>query len=159
MSALNGDREIRRSGTGVLTIGKEIGYDTTRLDEYGFEIGVKDFRVMLINPPVSFDCFYGEWDLSDVKSSSPPIGILSLASMIRKYGYNVRILDAHAEGLTIEQIIEEVGRFQPQVVGLTAMTVMISASAQIAEAVKKSNPDVTTIIGGVHVTAEPVETL
>ena len=43
MSALNGDREVKRSGTGVLTIGKEIGYDTTRLDEYGFEIGAKDF--------------------------------------------------------------------------------------------------------------------
>ena len=159
MSALNGDREIRRSGTGVLTIGKEIGYDTTRLDEYGFEIGAKEFRVILINPPVSFDCFYGEWDLSDVKSSSPPIGILSLASTIRKYGYDVKVLDAHAEGLTIDDIVKEVDSFQPHVIGLTAMTVMISASAKIAEAIKKHNPLITTIIGGVHVTAEPIETL
>jgi len=55
MSALNGDREIHRSGTGVLTIGKEIGYDNTPIDEYGFEYGVKNFNVMLINPPVSLD--------------------------------------------------------------------------------------------------------
>src|SRR3990167_2574928 len=140
MSSLHGDKEIHRSGTGVLTIGKEIGYDTTKIDDYGFEYGKKDFRIMLINPPVSFDCFYGEWDLSDVKSSSPPIGILSLASMIRKYGYNVRILDAHAEGLTIEQIVKEVDQFRPHIVGLTAMTVMISASAQIAKSVKESFP-------------------
>ena len=159
MSALNGDKEVRRSGTGVLVVGKDIPIETKRIDDYGFEYGAKDFRVMLINPPVSFDCFYGEWDLSDVKSSSPPIGILSLASTIRKYGYDVKILDAHAEGLTIEQIIEEVGKFQPQVVGLTAMTVMISASAQIAKAIKNNNSSITTVIGGVHVTAEPIETL
>src|SRR3990167_2106770 len=135
MSSLYGDREIKRSGTGVLTIGKEIGLDHTHVDDYGFEYGEKNFKVMLINPPVSFDCFYGEWDLSDVKSSSPPIGILSLAAMIRKFGYEVELLDAHAEGLTIEQIVKEVDSFQPQVVGLTAMTVMISASAQIAKAI------------------------
>lgn len=159
MSSLNGDREIRRSGTGVLTIGKEIGYDNSKVNDYGFEYGVKDIKVMLINPPVSFDCFYGEWDLSDVKSSSPPIGILSLAAMIRQYGYETKILDAHAEGLTIDQIVEEVNQFQPQVVGLTAMTVMISASAQIAKSIKEKHPEITTVIGGVHFTAEPNETL
>src|SRR3990167_3231770 len=99
MSSLFGDREIKRSGTGVLTIGKEIGYDNSHVDDYGFELGEKNVRVMLVNPPVSFDVFYGEWDLSDVKSSSPPLGILALASMIRKYGYNVRVVDAHADGL------------------------------------------------------------
>ena len=159
MSALNGDREVHRSGSGVLTIGKEIGYDNSRVDDYGFEYGKKDMKVMLINPPVSFDCFYGEWDLSDVKSSSPPIGILSLAAMIRKYGYDVKVLDAHADGLTIEQIVQEVVKFKPQVIGLTAMTVMISASAQIAKAIKEYDQSFVTIIGGVHVTAEPTETL
>ena len=52
MSALNGDREVRRSGTGVLTIGKEIGYDNSHVDDYGFEYGTKELRVMLFNPPV-----------------------------------------------------------------------------------------------------------
>ena len=105
MSSLHGDKEVHRSGTGVLTIGKEIGFDLKHIDEYGFEYGSKDLRIMLINPPVSFDMFYGEWDMSDVKSSSPPIGILSLASTVRKYGYQVKILDAHAEGLCMSNIV------------------------------------------------------
>ena len=159
MSSIHADREIKRSGTGVLTIGKEIGYDNSSVDDYGFEYGKKDLKVMLINPPVSFDVFYGEWDMSDVKSSSPPLGILSLASMIRKYGYQVKVIDAHAEGLTMEQIVKEVDSFHPQVVGLTAMTVMISASAEIAKKIKDHDPTITTILGGVHVTAEPGETL
>lgn len=159
MSSLNADKEVKRSGDGVLTIGKEIGYDEGHVDDYGFTTNKKDLKVILINPPVSFDIFYGEWDMSDVKSSSPPLGILSLASMIQRYGYDVKVLDAHAEGLTIDQIIDEIKDFQPEVVGLTAMTVMISASASIAKAVKEHNPNITTIIGGVHVTAEPIETL
>lgn len=159
MSSLYADREIKRSGQGVLTIGKEIGYDTGHIDEYGFEYGLKDLRIMLINPPVSFDAFYGEWDLSDVKSSSPPLGILSLASMIRKYGYLVKVLDAHAEGMNIPDIILEISKFKPDIIGITAMTVMVSAAAEIAKAVKKHSPRITTILGGVHVTAEPVETL
>ena len=159
MSSLYGDREIKRSGTGVLTIGKEIGYDTSHVDDYGFELGPKDLRVMLINPPVSFDVFYGEWDLSDVKSSSPPLGILALASMIRKYGYPVTVLDSHAEGYSISDIIREIKSFRPDVVGLTAMTVMISAAADIIKAVKEYDSSITTILGGVHVTAEPITTL
>jgi len=159
MSSLYGDREIKRSGTGVLTIGKEIGYDLSHVDDYGFETGEKDLRVMLINPPVSFDVFYGEWDMSDVKSSSPPLGVLALASMIRKYGYEVKVVDAHAEGFGISEILSEIKDFNPDVVGVTAMTVMISAAAEIAKAIKDYDSSIITILGGVHVTAEPIETL
>lgn len=159
MSSLFGDREIKRSGTGVLTVGKEIGMDLGHVDDYGFTYGPKETKVMLINPPVSFDLFYGEWDMSDVKSSSPPIGILSLASMIRKYGYEVCVVDAHAEGFAIGDILKKVGEFKPNVVGITAMTVMVDAAAAIFKAVKEYDNKITTILGGVHVTAEPIETL
>ena len=37
MSSLYADREIHRSGTGVLTIGKEIGYDESKMADYGFD--------------------------------------------------------------------------------------------------------------------------
>lgn len=159
MSSLHAGYELKRSGTGVLTIGKEIGYDEHHVDDYGFEVGAKDLRVMLINPPVSFDVFYGEWDLSDVKSSSPPLGILSLAGMARKYGYPVKVVDAHADGLDIPAILKLVEEFRPQVVCLTAMTVMVSAAAQIAQAVKQADPTILTFLGGVHATAEPTKTL
>ena len=159
MSSIYGDREIKRTGDGVLTIGKEIGFDTSQMSDYGFSKGKKSLRVMLINPPVSFDVFYGEWDMSDVKSSSPPLGILSLAGMIREYGYPVKVIDAHADGLTKPDIISLVKEFKPDVVGVTAMTVMITAAAEIFKAIKEYDNDITTVIGGVHVTAEPTRTL
>jgi len=159
MSSIYADREIKRSGTGVLTIGKEIGYDEGHVDDYGFSRDKKNMKIFLINPPVSFDIFYGEWDMSDVKSSSPPLGILSLSSILREHGYEVRIWDAHAEGSGMPGVITQVKDFQPDMVGVTAMTIMISAAAEIIKAVKEYDPSITTILGGVHVTAEPIETL
>ena len=159
MSSLFGDREVHRSGTGVLTVGKEIGLDQGSVDDYGFSMNPKSTKVMLFNPPVSFDLFYGEWDMSDVKSSSPPIGILCLASMLRKYGYPVIVVDAHAENLSADQIKNLIAKEKPDVVGITAMTVMISAAATIAQMAKEVDDSITTILGGVHVTAEPTKTL
>ena len=159
MSSLHGDREIRRSGTGTLTIGKEIGYEELPLAQMDFQKGAKDFRVLFINPPVDFSVFYADMDLSDTKSSSPPIGILHLASMAREYGYEVSLIDAHAEGLTIPQLLKRIAEYQPQVVCLTAMTIMIEASAQLAKAIKEVFPQTITMIGGVHLTAEPTKTL
>lgn len=159
MSSLNAGFEIKRTGTGTLTIGKEIGYDHAKLDELGFDMSPKDIRILFINPPVDFSVFYSDMDLSDTKSSSPPIGILHLASMARKYGYQIKMVDAHAEGLNIYDILTIVKEFKPNYVCLTAMTIMIDAAAEIAKALKIHHPEIITLIGGVHLTAEPTRTL
>jgi len=161
MSSINGDREIKRTGTGTLTIGREIGYEKVKLEDQEFYKAPKDINVLFINPPVDFKVFYPDesMDLSDTKSSSPPIGILHLASICREYGYNVRLIDAHAEGLDVSKIVSIVEEFKADVVCLTAMTIMIDAAAMIAKAIKDRYPHVVTIIGGVHVTAEPIKTL
>lgn len=159
MSSINGDREIKRSGTGTLTIGREIGYEKVNLEGLQFDKSPKDIRVLFINPPVDFSVFYSDMDLSDTKSSSPPIGILHLASICREYGYPVKLIDAHAEGLNIDGIVRVVEDFKADVVCLTAMTIMIDASAEIAKAIKLKHPDIVTMIGGVHLTAEPTKTL
>jgi len=43
-------------------------------------------KIMLINPSMSFKSLYGEWDMSSVKSSSPPLGLLSIASVLKEKG-------------------------------------------------------------------------
>ena len=159
MSSLHAGFETKRSGTGVLTIGKEIGYEALPLAQMDFDKSKKDFRILFVNPPVDFSVFYSDMDLSDTKSSSPPIGILHLAAMAREYGYEVKLVDAHAEGVTIQQMLKIVAEYQPHVLCLTAMTIMIDASAALAKAVKEFFPQVSTMIGGVHLTAEPTKTL
>ena len=159
MSALNGDREIHRSGTGVLTIGKEIGLDRRLLNDFDFDKSPKDIKLLFINPPVDFSVFYSDMDLSDTKSSSPPIGILHLAAMAKEYGYPVKLVDAHAKSLKIESLLKIVGEFKPDVICLTAMTIMIDSSSELAKAIKEYNKDIIIMIGGVHLTAEPIKTM
>src|SRR3990167_5243197 len=132
-----------------------------QLQDLKLDKSQKDVRLLFINPPVDFSVFYGDgaMDLSDTKSSSPPLGILHLASMAREYGYQVKLLDAHAESSSIGDILSLISEYRPNVVCLTAMTIMIDSAAKIAEFIKKEFPLITTIIGGVHVTAEPIETL
>lgn len=159
MSSFNAGFEIKRTGTGTLTIGKEIGYEKVDLEGLQFDKSPKDFKILFINPPVDFSVFYSDMDLSDTKSSSPPIGILHLASIAREYGYQVKLIDAHAEGMNIPDLVYEISMFKPDMVCLTAMTIMIDAAAQIAQAIKVQYPEIITAIGGVHVTAEPIKTL
>ena len=49
MSSLNAGFELKRSGTGTLTIGREIGLEETPLVELAFEKGKKDLRVLFIS--------------------------------------------------------------------------------------------------------------
>lgn len=98
-------------------------------------------NVLLVNPKVSKTELYGDWDLSDVKSDSPPLGLLSVAAYARSKGHRVGFHIAN-----------------PHVVAITAMTIQIDEAAKIAKLLKSELQDVYTIIGGPHVTARPKET-
>jgi len=112
-------------------------------------------RILLINPPTSKEQLYSEWDLSDVKSYSPPIGLLSIMSYLKVQGHNVAFLDQP----TKEQVAINMGYFGPDVVGLTAMTLMLESAAEIARVVKASPHRCVTVLGGPHITALPEETM
>jgi len=99
-------------------------------------------NILLVDPPMNRSELYSEWDLSDVKSSSPPIGLLSIAAYARARGHKVSFeMD------------------EPEVVAITAMTIQIEKAAFIAEQIKLFHPNALTVIGGSHVTACPEETL
>lgn len=83
-----------------------------------------------------------------------------LASQLRQdSGFDVSIVDAKLEQLDFPQTLERVTAFQPQVVGLTAFTNEIKPAAYQAALIKERHPSVLTVIGGVHVTALPQQTL
>jgi len=115
-------------------------------------------KLLFINPPVSHDCLYGQWDMSELKSTSPPIGLLSIAAYEREKKNEVMIIDAMAENLSFKQIAERVKKFMPDTVGLTAMTIQMESASRIASFIKTLYPFIKVILGGSHVTALPYET-
>jgi len=94
-----------------------------------------------------------------MKESLPHIGIAYIAGNVDAQKTEVRIFDCPALRMTGERLIRELKQYRPDVVGLTAMTHQIDATAKTAESVKRVLPDSKIIIGGYHVSAVPVETI
>lgn len=116
-------------------------------------------NIVFVNPPLNKRILHGEWDLSDVDSVTPPLSLLSLASVCREKGFNPSIVDSYAQHLNLNQTIAEVFKKNPNCVGLTATTPALLSALTVARAIKKTKKDVITIIGGSHVTSLPIETM
>lgn len=116
-------------------------------------------KVLLIQPPVSFQNLYGEWDLSGVDTYSPPLGLLYLASFIRKHSHEPYVIDLFSLKWPLEKILDYVHSVNPDVVGISARTVDFPQARKIAEELKSSGCNAPVVLGGVHLTALPVETM
>jgi len=101
-------------------------------------------KVALINPP------------QFTKYLQPPIGLASIAAVLEKEGYLVNILDANALKLQPKDIVPLVSA---DVIGLTAVTPTINMTIATAHHLKRAYPDLPIILGGVHATLLPKETL
>lgn len=111
-------------------------------------------RVVLINP------FYQKLVESIAQTTvGPPLGLAYIAGVLERQGYSVEIIDANAQQLPVEKIIDKVIEFKAQVAGITAVTPTIYLAHRIAGELKKKDSSIFTVIGGIHATALPEETL
>lgn len=113
--------------------------------------------IFLANAPYSLDDRYGK--LAPVGATLPHLGLLMLGSVLREAGHHVRIVDASALGRGYEDVLEEIRRFKPDVIALTAVTPSIIKTVKLAEKIKKTWSSVPIVIGGPHFTAVPEQTL
>jgi len=112
-------------------------------------------RILLIHP--SNLKVYEKMDKKG--SKTPPIGIMYLAGVLRKNGYNVEILDAEADSLTLDQTVSSSLKHDPDLIGITCTTPLIESATEISKKIKEQKPGTVTVLGGPHITALPQETL
>lgn len=86
----------------------------------------------------------------------PFIGILYLGAVLKRAGFEVRVLDARLKSQDIDRTIRE---FEPSVVGFSSTTYGFHVAAQMASHIKEHHPGVVTVAGGVHPTLVPEEVL
>ncbi len=110
--------------------------------------------ITFINPP---SC--SATDFSAKQSVIPPEGLCLLAACTRKAGYKTSLIDSPALGLTLKQVVDEIGRLGSDFIGLTASTITIHDCSELAKLIKKEYPDITIIIGGPHITVTGQETM
>jgi len=102
-------------------------------------------KVVLIYPPMAFGKKRG--------FGFPPLGILYIATFLKKKGIDVKVIDSFIEGYTLEELEREILKEDPNIVGFSAMTCQVNAVLDIAKKLKKTKPSLKIIIGGPHISS------
>jgi len=116
-------------------------------------------KVVLIDPPTSFEQIYGDWDLSAVDTYCPPLGLLHIASYVREHGHEPSVVDVTARKWTQQKAVDFTLSMNPKVVGLFAKTINVHNAARISDELRTKGFTGPIVSGGAHVTAVPAETL
>jgi anaerobic magnesium-protoporphyrin IX monomethyl ester cyclase len=114
--------------------------------------------IVLVNPPHSFLETHsgreGKRKSNDI-FSYPPLGILYIASVLEKDGIKVRVIDAPALKIGVREIVHEIEKEKPVVVGISATTPQTYTAVQLAKMLKAEyNNNLIIGIGGAHVSAD-----
>lgn len=115
-------------------------------------------KVLLVNPAIDKEKKYGRL-ANMLLTPSVPLSIVFLGSHLEQQGYEVRIFDEQIEWLKESQMQQIVNEFQPGVIGFTCTTPGMARSHEIATDIKKINPEIKVVMGNIHPTVLPEETL
>lgn len=115
-------------------------------------------KVLLIFPPLSIEERYSK-KVGNVGGHLAPLGIAYMSSGLLKEGHEVKIIDAPSVNFDNDDVLREVDKFEPDFVGMTALTTIIHRVIELSKKIKELYPDVTLGIGGPHATILPNETL
>jgi anaerobic magnesium-protoporphyrin IX monomethyl ester cyclase len=105
-------------------------------------------KTLLVNPPYAF---------SEVPIM--PMGIGYLAAVLEHNGYEVQVLDLLVSKYSKDKIRRKLEDYQPDIVGVTSVSMNYPVASDILKYCKSMDEEITTVIGGPHVTFCPVETL
>ena len=118
-------------------------------------------EVLLINPP-RFNEIIGNNPpiIEEERGYNPPLGILYIAAYAEKHtNHAITVIDAQVEGLTYENLEERIKSINPDIVGLTAMSMTIIDVLETVKIVKKIDHRIKVVLGGPHVNLYPDETI
>ena len=96
-----------------------------------------------------------------IPANNPPMGLMYLASYLRSLDpdRNIRIIDMALEELTPDDLLPILKEFQPDICGISCLTMNAKNSLRISELIKKWNPKCYIILGGPHPTFMPDKVL
>lgn len=109
-------------------------------------------RIFLLSPPspLTFDRTH---PVRQVMNTLPSLGICYLGGVLRKAGSEVSLLDASAYGCAVEECVDHILNWQPDILGISTFTSSIHLVRAIVTRIKATQPGVTVILGGPHITA------
>ncbi|MCZ7584505.1 MAG: cobalamin-dependent protein [Deltaproteobacteria bacterium] len=88
-----------------------------------------------------------------------PLGLMYVASALRQKGHEVGLLDMKVEQMSMDAALDHVGRFRPDVLGVSGMSFESASMYEMAKRAKASWPEMTIVAGGPHATNVPEDAL
>lgn len=118
-------------------------------------------KVLLINPPKFHEIIGNNPSIiEEERGCNPPLGLLYIASYLETYSeHTVSVIDAQVEGLNYNTLEDRIKCENPDVVGITAMTMTLIDVFKTISAVKRINKNIKTVLGGPHIHLFPNETI
>ncbi|MDD5650706.1 MAG: radical SAM protein [Candidatus Nanoarchaeia archaeon] len=126
-------------------------------------------KILLIKPQITISK-----NFKGIGRFFPPIGLEYIAALLEQNNYTVKILDTSIEdwkkihkrtdgmeymGMSFDKVKKEIKKENPDVVGITTLTVDSVNAFSIVKAIKEVNPLIKVIFGGPHVCAMPEEVI
>ncbi len=113
---------------------------------------------LLVFPPISIDERYAH-GVGDVGGHMPPLGLATLAAVLKEEGFSAGILDAPVLGLSMEGVLEKIAELRPMVVGFSSLTPTFNRTLFLAEKLRERFPEIVLVVGGHHATILPEEVM
>jgi radical SAM superfamily enzyme YgiQ (UPF0313 family) len=112
--------------------------------------------ILLISAPVGLPATH-EAALQGTHMES--LGINYLSSYLKSHGFSVGIMNLWVQHLNPNTIRDFISRYNPKIVGISAMTENFMNGVKISEIIKDFRSNIKIVYGGCHVTFEDVSTL
>lgn len=103
-------------------------------------------KIILLNPPLCENVMKAKY-----KALAPPLGLLYIAAVLLKNGFDVQFIDGDKEQST-DVIFKKITVYHPDMIGITTSTMAFENAISIAEKAKKLLPDAFLFMGGQHAT-------
>ena len=106
---------------------------------------------ILLFHPRGYDNSAGQIKVGSVAVNLPPVGMLTIAAVLRDAGHQVSFIDAaHFYTVTNDVWARRIADAQPDLVGFSAITPAFHDAYDVCCRIKDLLPGVKTVFGGVH---------
>ena len=111
-------------------------------------------RILFVEPPKDYWFVMGEY-------LPPPTTLLILAAYVEREisDLEIDVLDCQAERKGWDDVEKHIASTNPSIVAVSGFTCNAYACARVAEIAKRVNIDIVTIVGGLHFSQVPEESL
>ncbi|HDY89454.1 MAG TPA: radical SAM protein, partial [bacterium] len=113
-------------------------------------------KILLINPALTPEEIYSDYGVAS--ATLPPLGLCYIAAVLERDLHEIKIIDGVAEKISKQQLTKRVKKYNPEIIGITAMTVGYIRALETANLIKEIDKNIIILLGGPHVSSIPKKT-